>query len=111
MFLYELFDYKLQRVYYVRTTGRSNTRLRPLVDTVRQKREKEFLTPNPGHISGRLFISPNSIPQEPFLRGQNIDKRARITAEGFVIIKEALSADQWVPYNMKGIFTITKMVE
>ncbi len=30
-----------------------------------------------------------------------------ITAEGFVVIKEALSTDQWVNYNMKGIFTIT----
>jgi hypothetical protein len=33
-----------------------------------------------------------------------------ITAEGFVVIKEALSADQWQKYNMKGIFTITKMI-
>ncbi|MES2930749.1 MAG: hypothetical protein V4665_03115 [Patescibacteria group bacterium] len=37
--------------------------------------------------------------------------RAHITAEGFVVIKEALSSDQWAKYNMKGIFTITKMIE
>jgi len=35
---------------------------------------------------------------------------ARITAEGSVVIKEALSTDQWAKYNMKGIFTITKMI-
>lgn len=34
----------------------------------------------------------------------------RITAEGFVVIKEALSTDQWQKYNMKGIFTITKLL-
>lgn len=34
-----------------------------------------------------------------------------IKAEGFVVIKEALSTDQWNKYNMKGIFTITKMIE
>jgi primosomal replication protein N len=33
-----------------------------------------------------------------------------ITAEGFVVIKEALSSDQWAKYNMKGIFTITNMI-
>lgn len=42
---------------------------------------------------------------------EQFDKRAHITAEGFVTPKEALSTDHWVPYNMKGIFTITKMVE
>ncbi|MDO8183359.1 MAG: hypothetical protein Q7T49_00015 [bacterium] len=40
---------------------------------------------------------------------EQFDKRARITAEGFVVPKEALSTDHWVPYNMKGIFTITKL--
>ncbi len=34
-----------------------------------------------------------------------------ITAEGFVVIKEALSSNQWEKYNMKGIFTITKVIE
>jgi hypothetical protein len=34
-----------------------------------------------------------------------------IRAEGFIVIKEALSSDQWQKYNMKGIFTITKMLE
>lgn len=32
---------------------------------------------------------------------------AHITAEGFIVIREALSSDQWAKYNMKGIFTIT----
>lgn len=36
---------------------------------------------------------------------------AHITAEGFVVIKEALSSDQWQKYNMKGIFTITTMID
>jgi hypothetical protein len=36
---------------------------------------------------------------------------AHITAEGFTVIKEALNTDQWAKYNMKGIFTITKMIE
>ncbi len=35
----------------------------------------------------------------------------RITAEGFLVIKEALSTDQWAKYNMKGIFTVTQMIE
>ena len=42
---------------------------------------------------------------------KQFDKRAHITAEGFVVPKEALSTDHWVPYNMKGIFTITKMLK
>jgi hypothetical protein len=36
---------------------------------------------------------------------------AHITAEGFVVIKEALNSDQWAKYNMKGIFTITRMID
>ncbi len=36
---------------------------------------------------------------------------AHITADGFVVIKEALSSDQWAKYDMKGIFTITKMID
>lgn len=36
---------------------------------------------------------------------------SRVTAEGFVVIKEALSTDQWAKYNMKGIFTVTKILE
>ncbi|MEN9560918.1 MAG: hypothetical protein RIQ56_191, partial [Candidatus Parcubacteria bacterium] len=36
---------------------------------------------------------------------------ARISAEGFVIVKEALSTNQWQKYNMKGIFTITKLLK
>ncbi len=34
-----------------------------------------------------------------------------ITAEGTVVIKEALSSDQWQKYNMKGIFTVTKILQ
>lgn len=34
-----------------------------------------------------------------------------IKAEGNVVPKEALSSDQWVKYNMKGIFTVTKVIE
>ena len=36
---------------------------------------------------------------------------AHIKAEGFVVIKESLNTDQWKNYNMKGIFTITRMLE
>lgn len=36
---------------------------------------------------------------------------AHINAEGFVVIKEALSTDHWQKYNMKGIFTVTRMLE
>lgn len=32
---------------------------------------------------------------------------AHISAEGFVVVKEALSDAQWAKYNMKGIFTVT----
>jgi hypothetical protein len=35
---------------------------------------------------------------------------SRIKAEGFTVIKEALSTNQWDKYNMKGIFTVTKMI-
>ena len=41
---------------------------------------------------------------------EQFDKRAHITAEGFAVIKEALSTDQWAKYNMKGIFTVTKII-
>lgn len=33
-----------------------------------------------------------------------------VTAEGFVVMKEALDTGQWSRYNMKGLFTITKIV-
>lgn len=36
---------------------------------------------------------------------------ARVTLEGFIVIKEALSTDQWQKYNMKGIFTVTRVVD
>lgn len=34
-----------------------------------------------------------------------------IKAEGFTVIKEALSTNMWDKYNMKGIFTITQILE
>lgn len=34
---------------------------------------------------------------------------AHVTADGFTVIKEALSTDQWEKYDMVGIFTITKI--
>jgi hypothetical protein len=36
---------------------------------------------------------------------------AHITAEGFVVIKEALNSNQWEKYNMKGIFTVTRVID
>lgn len=36
---------------------------------------------------------------------------AHVTAEGFVVIKEALSTDHWQKYNMKGIFTVTRVID
>jgi hypothetical protein len=33
-----------------------------------------------------------------------------ITAEGFTVIKEALSTNYWDKYDMEGIFTITKII-
>jgi hypothetical protein len=44
------------------------------------------------------------------LAKDQFDTRSHITAEGFVVIKEALNTDQWAKYTMKGIFTITKMI-
>lgn len=40
---------------------------------------------------------------------QQFQHGAHITADGFVVIKEALSTDQWAKYEMKGIFTITAL--
>ena len=34
-----------------------------------------------------------------------------IQAEGFTVIKEALSTDQWAKYDMAGIFTITNLLQ
>ncbi len=34
---------------------------------------------------------------------------AHVTADGNVVIKEALSSDHWQKYNMEGIFTITEI--
>lgn len=35
---------------------------------------------------------------------------AHITAEGFTVIKEAVSTNQWDKYNMEGFFTITRVI-
>lgn len=42
---------------------------------------------------------------------EQFKSNAYVTAEGFVVIKEALSSNQWAKYNMKGIFTITKVIQ
>ncbi len=36
---------------------------------------------------------------------------AHVRAEGFLVIREALSSDHWAKYNMKGVFTITRLLE
>lgn len=41
---------------------------------------------------------------------QQFQSGAHITAEGFIVPQEALSTDQWAKYNMKGIFTVTKVI-
>lgn len=41
---------------------------------------------------------------------QQFQSGVSITAEGFIVAKEALSSSQWAKYNMKGIFTITNMI-
>lgn len=45
------------------------------------------------------------------LAAQQFQSGARITAEGNVVIKEALSSDYWAKYNMKGIFTVTRLID
>lgn len=42
---------------------------------------------------------------------QQFQANARVRAEGFVVPKEALSTDQWNKYDMKGIFTVTRILE
>ena len=42
---------------------------------------------------------------------EGFKNRARITAEGFLVIKEALSSSEWMNYDMVGIFTITNMIK
>ncbi len=42
---------------------------------------------------------------------EQFQSAAHITAEGFVVPKEALSTDQWAKYNMKGIFTVTRVLD
>lgn len=39
---------------------------------------------------------------------EGFDKRAHITAKGFITLKEALNTDRWASYDMKGIFTVTE---
>ncbi len=38
---------------------------------------------------------------------QKFQSGAHVTAEGFVVPRDALSTDEWQKYNMKGMFTIT----
>ncbi len=42
---------------------------------------------------------------------RQFQEREHITAEGFVVIREALSSDHWMKFNMKGVFTVTKMLQ
>jgi hypothetical protein len=42
---------------------------------------------------------------------QQFQAGSHITAEGDFVPKEALNSDQWNKYNMKGIFTVTKMID
>lgn len=41
---------------------------------------------------------------------QQFQSGAYVTAEGFTVIKEALSTNQWDKYNMEGFFTITRVL-
>lgn len=43
-------------------------------------------------------------------RMEDFQSGATIKAEGFTVIKEALSTNHWDKYEMEGIFTITKML-
>jgi len=36
--------------------------------------------------------------------------KEHITAEGFIVLKESLSTNHWDKYNMKGIFTVTRII-
>lgn len=74
----------------------------PLIDTKTQKTEEcEF-----GLLTDDGVYYMVNFGQSASAKAQ-FDRNAHITAEGFVVPKEALSTDHWVPYNMKGIFTIT----
>ena len=42
---------------------------------------------------------------------QQFQAKEHVTAEGNVVPKETLNTDQWNKYNMKGIFTITKVID
>ncbi len=42
---------------------------------------------------------------------QQFQANARVRAEGFFVPKEALSTNQWHKYDMKGIFTITQLLD
>jgi hypothetical protein len=41
---------------------------------------------------------------------QQFQSGANITAQGFFVPKEAMSTNEWAKYNMKGMFTITKIM-
>lgn len=42
---------------------------------------------------------------------QQFQANARIRAEGFFVPKEALSTDHWNKYDMRGIFTVTRLLD
>ncbi len=41
---------------------------------------------------------------------QQFQRNEHITAEGFLVPKETLNADEWQHYDFKAIFTITKLI-
>lgn len=42
---------------------------------------------------------------------QQFQARAHIKAEGFIVPEETLNTDHWRKYDMKGIFTVTQLLE
>ncbi len=74
----------------------------PHLDTTGPQTEEcafGFVTDDGVHYAVNFGASPDAMQQ--FQGG------AHVTAEGFVVPKEALSTDEWQKYNMKGMFTIT----
>jgi hypothetical protein len=61
-----------------------------------------FKTDDGDHYAVNFGQSANAAEQ--------FKSNAHITAEGFIALKETLNTDQWNKYNMKGIFTITKVL-
>ena len=58
-----------------------------------------FVTDDGVHYAVNFGASPDAM--------QQFQSGAHVTAEGFIVPREALSTDEWQKYNMKGMFTIT----